>query len=78
MQCLCKCLTETGLFPLVACAFVSSHVPFPGPLNSFISCQLEDGHYYSTRLLIRLSLSRKSLVRITDCPDMTTVVYRGR
>ena len=24
-----------------------------------------------------LSLPRKSVVRLTDCPDMTIVVYRG-
>ena len=25
-----------------------------------------------------LSLSRKSMVRLIDCPDMTIAVYRGR
>ena len=25
-----------------------------------------------------LSLPRKSVVRLTDCPDMTAAVYRGR
>ena len=25
-----------------------------------------------------LSLSRKSVVRLTDCPDMTLAVYRGQ
>ena len=25
-----------------------------------------------------LSLSRKGVVRLTDCPNMTTAVYRGR
>ena len=35
-------------------------------------------HEVLVNLLGGLSLSRKSVVRLTDCPDMTLDVYHGR
>ena len=35
-------------------------------------------HEVLVNRLGRLSLPRKSVVRLTDCPDMTLDVYRGR
>ena len=35
-------------------------------------------HEVLVKRLGRLSLPRKSIVRLTDCPDMTIDVYRGR
>ena len=49
-----------------------------GPAHSFTSCQvLVKGSAQSSGLQLRLSLPRKSVIRITDRPDMTSAVYRG-
>ena len=44
------------------------------------SCQLlaKDVHEVLVNRLGGLSLPRKSVVMLTDCPDMTIDVYRGR
>ena len=50
-----------------------------GPAHSFTSCQLlVKGCTLSLDEPLRLSLLKKSVVRITDRPDMTSAVYRGR
>ena len=35
-------------------------------------------HKVLVNSLVGLSLPRKSVIRLTDCPDMTIDIYRGR
>ena len=45
-------------------------IPVSGTLS--ITCERIRTEYFT------LSLPTKSVVRITDCPDMTSAVYHGR
>ena len=75
-----NCCMPARLGQLVAC--VGLHLGIlrfdsPIPAYSFISCQLQvKGLALSTGLPLRLSLPRKSLVRVTDYHDMTLVVRK--
>ena len=59
--------------------FGSSQVRFRDSAHTLSICQLlVKGLALRTNKQLRLSLPRKSEVRITDHPGMTSAVYRGR
>ena len=61
--------------PALATAFVS---PSAFSRKAVVSYWRKYVHEVLVNRFGGLSLSRKSVVRLTDCPDMTLDVYRGR
>ena len=68
----CLILTNQPVWPHT---FVS---PSPDSRRAVVSYWRKYVHLVLVNRLGGLSLPRNSVVRLTDCPDMTIAVYRGR
>ena len=69
--------TETWLIPIqMICYFI--HTPSAFSRRAVVSYWRKYVHEELVNRLGGLSLPRKSVVRLTDRPDMTLDVYRGR